>query len=125
VLVNAGPGEESLAEAIVQATGGAATVLNASLERLIAVTRRIALVVAGDTGPLHLASALGKPVVGIYGPTDPSRNGPFGTRAIVLRNPESKRDHTRRAEPEAGLLTIEPEAVLHAADQLLYSDTTQ
>ncbi|HWT64654.1 MAG TPA: lipopolysaccharide heptosyltransferase I [Terracidiphilus sp.] len=125
VLVNAGPGEEPLAESIVQATGCAATVLNASLERLIAVTRRIALLVAGDTGPLHLACALGKPVVGIYGPTDPSRNGPFGTRAIVLRNPESKRDHTRRAEPEAGLLTIEPEVVLHAADQLLYSETTQ
>jgi len=125
VLVNAGPGEEPLAEAIVEATGGAATVLNASLERLIAVTRRIALLVAGDTGPLHLACALGKPVVGIYGPTDPARNGPFGTPSRVLRHPESRRDHTRRAEPEAGLLTIEPEAVLHAAEELLYSETTQ
>jgi heptosyltransferase I len=125
VLVNAGPGEEPLAEAIAQSTGGAATVLNSSLERLIAVTRRIALLVAGDTGPLHLACALAKPVVGIYGPTDPGRNGPFATRAKVLRNPESKRDHTRRAEPEAGLLTIEPEAVLHAAEELLYPETTQ
>lgn len=124
VLVNAGPGEEPLAEAIVEATGGAATVLSASLERLIAVTRRIALLVAGDTGPLHLACALGKPVVGIYGPTDPSRNGPYGTRSRVLRHPESKRDHTRHAEPEAGLLTIQPEAVLHAADELLYPETT-
>ena len=33
--------------------------------------------VSGDTGPLHLASALGVPVVGIYGPTDPLRNGPW------------------------------------------------
>lgn len=125
VLVNAGPGEEPLAEAIVQATSGAAIVLNSSLERLIAITRRITLLVAGDTGPLHLACALGKPVVGIYGPTDPSRNGPFGTRAVVLRHPESKRDHTRRAEPEAGLLTIEPEAVLQAAEELLYPETTR
>ncbi len=93
-----------------------------SLERLIAVTRRIALLVAGDTGPLHLACALGKPVVGIYGPTDPSRNGPFGTEFRVLRNPQSVRDHTRYEAPEAGLLTIQPEDVLRAADELLYSE---
>lgn len=122
VLVNAGPGEEPLAEVIVEQTGGAATTLFASLERLIAVTRRVALAVAGDTGPLHLACALAKPVVGIYGPTDPSRNGPFGTRAKVLRHPESRRDHTRYEAPEAGLLTIQPEAVLQAADELLYSE---
>ena len=75
--------------------------------------------VAGDTGPLHLACALGRPVVGIYGPTDPSRNGPFGTRSRCCAAPISRRDHTRRAEPEAGLLTIQPEDVLRAADELL------
>ena len=41
-------------------------------------------------------------------PTDPRRNGPFGTRFRVLRNPESRQDHTRRKDPEAGLLTILP-----------------
>lgn len=121
VIVNAGPGEESLAATILQATNGAALQLSASLEHLIAVTRRVALVVAGDTGPLHLACALGRPVVGIYGPTDPSRNGPYGTRFKVLRNPASKRDHTRNEAPEAGLLTIQPDAVLQAVDELLYS----
>jgi len=119
VLVNAGPGEQPLAEAIFQAIGSAATPLTCSLQQLIALTRRVALVVAGDTGPLHLACALVRPVLGIYGPTDPSRNGPFGTRFKVLRSPNSRRDHTRYAEPEAGLLTIEPQDVLHAADQLL------
>jgi heptosyltransferase-1 len=119
VLVNAGPGEEPLAEAIVQATGCAAIPLLGSLSQLIAATRRVSLILAGDTGPLHLACALGRPVVGIYGPTDPRRNGPFGTRFKVLRNPESRRDHTRYAEPEAGLLTIQPDQVLHAADELL------
>ena len=123
VLVNAGPGEESLAEAIVQGTGGAATSLTCSLAQLIALTRRIALCIAGDTGPLHLACALGRPVVGIYGPTDPSRNGPFGTKFRVLRSPESRRDHTRRADPEAGLLTIQPEDVLRAAGELLAEET--
>jgi heptosyltransferase-1 len=119
ILVNAGPGEEQMADVIVKGTSGAAIPLATSLEQLVALTRRIALCVAGDTGPLHLACALKRPVVGIYGPTDPSRNGPFGTRFKVLRSPLSRRDHTRHPEPEAGLLTIQPEDVLRAADELL------
>jgi len=124
VLVNAGPGEQPLADAIVSQTDGAATALSCSLAQLIALTRRVSLAIAGDTGPLHLACALGRPVVGIYGPTDPSRNGPFGTEFRVLRSPISQRDHTRRPDPEAGLLTIQPADVLRAADELLYPVTT-
>ncbi len=119
VLVNAGPSEEQMADVIVKETSGAAIPLATSLDQLIALTRRAALFVAGDTGPLHLACALQRPVVGIYGPTDPSRNGPFGTKFKVLRSPLSKRDHTRYPEPEAGLLTIAPEEVLQAADELI------
>jgi heptosyltransferase-1 len=122
VLVNAGPGEEPLAEAIFH-SADAAVPLACTLEQLIALTRRVALAIAGDTGPLHLACALGRPVVGIYGPTDPRRNGPFGTRFRVLRSPESRRDHTRHAAPEAGLMTIMPEDVLRAADELLAEET--
>lgn len=125
VLVNAGPGEEPMAEVIVKQTRGEATALPAHLGHLIALTRRISLAIAGDTGPLHLACALGRPVVGIYGPTDPSRNGPYGTRFRVLRSPGSRRDHTRRQAPEAGLLTIQPEEVLRAADELLAGETLQ
>jgi heptosyltransferase-1 len=123
VLVNVGPGEQPLAEVIVKATGGAALPLTCSLAQLIALTRRVRLAIAGDTGPLHLACALGRPVVGIYGPTDPSRNGPFGTRFKVLRSPVSRRDHRRRDATEVGLLTIQPESVLRAARALLYPDT--
>lgn len=119
VLVNTGPGEEHLAEAIQSASNHVAVPVKTSLSQLIALTRRIALCVAGDTGPLHLACALGRPVVGIYGPTDPSRNGPHGTRYVVLRSPLSRRDHSRRPEPESGLLTINPDEVLAAADTLL------
>ena len=119
VVVNAGPGEEPLAEAIAKATGGKSTSLSPSIERLIALTRRIAICIAGDTGPLHLACALGRPVVGIYGPTDPSRNGPYGTESVVLRSPLSRRDHSRHAEPEAAMLTIQPDDVLRAAFALL------
>lgn len=122
VLVNTGPGEEPLAKIIAQATNGAARLLAPSLGQLIALMRRISLCIAGDSGPLHLACALGKPVVGIYGPTDPRRNGPYGTRAKVLRNPSSRRDHSRRAAPEAGLLMIQPEEVLSAANELLAAE---
>jgi len=119
VLVNAGPGEEQMADVIVKGTAGAAIPLAMSLDQLVALTRRIALCVAGDTGPLHLACALGKPVVGIYGPTDPSRNGPYGASFRVLRSPQSRRDHSRKPEPEAGLLTITPQEVLKAAGELI------
>jgi heptosyltransferase I len=123
VLVNCGPGEEALAEVIFRDTGGAAMPIACTLAQLIALTRRVALALAGDTGPLHLACALDRSVVGIYGPTDPSRNGPFGTRFKVLRSPQSRRDHSRRAAPEAGLLTIQPDEVLRSAAALLYPET--
>ncbi len=120
VLVNAAPGEEALAEAIeAQAGGCKVTPVRCSLPQLIAITRRVALAIGGDTGPIHLACALGRPVVGIYGPTDPARNGPYGTRFKVLRSPLSIRNHARLEETEAGLLTIAPEEVLEAAEDLL------
>ena len=115
----------ALADSIIKKTGGGASLLLCSVEQLIAITRRVSLAIAGDTGPLHLACALGRPVVGIYGPTDPSRNGPYGTRFKVLRSPESRRDHSRHEAPEAGLLTITPEDVLRAAEELLYSEAAQ
>ena len=119
VVINSGPGEEMLAKEVNAASGKIALTLSPTLDELIALTRLASLVIAGDTGPLHLASALGKPVVGIFGPTDPARNGPFGGDFRVLRHPESRRDHSRRAEPEAGLLTISPEEVWRAAMELL------
>jgi heptosyltransferase-1 len=122
VVVNAGPGEEPLAAAIAS---GSAVSVTPTLPQLIALTRRVALCIGGDTGPLHLASALGRPVVGIYGPTDPSRNGPYGTRARVLRSPDSRRDHSRRSAPDPGLLTIAPEDVLRAADELLAKEAAR
>lgn len=119
VVVNRAPGEEALAAAVAQKSGGAARDLATDMAELIAMTRRSVLVIGGDTGPAHLACALRKPVVGIYGPTDPARNGPWGVPFRVLRHPESRRDHSRRSTPEAGLLTIEPEEVLEAVDDLM------
>ncbi|MHB1935162.1 MAG: glycosyltransferase family 9 protein [Acidobacteriaceae bacterium] len=118
-VVNIGPGESELAHVFSFDQNARAFPMSGSIGELIACMRRASLFIGGDTGPLHLAAALDVPVVGIYGPTNPARNGPYGTRAAVLRHPASKRDHTRRSEPEAGLLTISADDVLEAARQIL------
>ena len=118
-LVNFGPGEDDLFEEVNAASGGLVRPTKASITGLIALTRRARLFIGGDTGPMHLAAALQVPVVAIFGPTDPARNGPYGTRSIVLRNPGSPTTHARRAQPDEGLLEISVEAVVDAARRLL------
>ncbi len=77
-FVTYGPGEESLAERVTRAsTTGSARALPSTIKQFVALARRARLFVGGDTGPLHIAAACGTPVVGIYGPTSPERNGPF------------------------------------------------
>jgi heptosyltransferase-1 len=118
-LVNAGSDVDPIARSVVAASEGYAAAAAGDLPLLIALTRRAGAVIAGDTGPLHLAAALERPVVALFGPTDPARNGPYGTRAKVLRHGEERRDHRRLAEPEKGLLAITVEEVVQAATELL------
>ena len=117
-LVNYGPGEEALAQEVAAASGGAAQPLSCSVSELIALTRRSQLFLGGDTGPMHLAAALGVPVVAIFGPTDPARNGPFGTNHVVLRSPVSRTSYAHRAEVDPGMLAITTEEVVAAARRL-------
>src|SRR5207237_10560450 len=86
-FINFSPGEEQLAKTVETVSEGTARLFSGSLTQLIAFTRRARLFIGGDTGPMHLAAALRIPVVGIFCPTDPARNGPFGTLSIVLRRP--------------------------------------
>jgi heptosyltransferase-1 len=118
-LINYGPGEEELAGAVESASAGAARKIYCSISELIALTRRARLFIGGDTGPMHLAAALQIPVVAIFGPTNPARNGPFGTSSIVLRSASSLTSHARHRVPEKGLLEISPEEVISAARKLL------
>jgi len=120
-LVNAGPAEESMADAVVRASGGNAFPLRCSIGQLIAIMRRARLAIAGDTGPLHLAAALGVRTVGLYGPTDPARTGPFGAPGVALRHPESQTTSSHHSHPEDGLLKITTEEVIAAARRLLGS----
>lgn len=119
VFINASAEESDLADNVVIASGGAAQVVLCSIGELTSLLRRANLFIGGDTGPLHLAAALQRPCVGIYGPTDPARNGPFGTPSRVLRHPQSTRDHSRRQETEAGMMTISAADVIAACDDLL------
>jgi heptosyltransferase-1 len=122
VVVNHGPGEEALAEAVRESSGQIACPVKCSITELIALTRRASLFVGGDTGPMHLAAALRVPVVALFGPTRPDRNGPYGTRSVVLRNPESVDNTTHTDRPDEGLVSIDPQAVIAAADQLRGED---
>ena len=99
-ILNCGPGEENLAREAEAPSEGAAQSMTCSITDLIALTRRAQLFIGGDTGPLHMAAALQIPVVAIFGPTDPARNGPYGTQSVVLRNPASPTTHARRAQPD-------------------------
>ena len=119
-ILNCGPGEEALAREAESASEGAAISVQCSITELIALTRSARLFIGGDTGPMHMAAALQVPVVAIFGPTDPARNGPYGTRSIVLRNPASPTTHTRRMQPDEGMLEISTDAVVEAAQRLLF-----
>lgn len=84
-LVLWGPGEERLASAVAEASAGAAepspptTILD-----LFGVARRARLMVSGDTGPLHIAAAMGTPIVALFGPTIAARNGPWSPADITI-----------------------------------------
>lgn len=89
-LVAWGPGEEDLAHSVLEASGGSVSLLPPTgLRVLAAVLRRVSLFVGADTGPMHLAWAVGCPVVALFGPTDPRLNAPIGAGHAVLRRGDS------------------------------------
>jgi heptosyltransferase-1 len=120
-ILNCGPDEEAVAGTAESASAGTAVAMSWSLSELVALTRRARLFIGGDTGPMHLAAALNIPVVALFGPTDPVRNGPFATRSIVLRNPASRTSLSHRHGPDPGLLAITTGEVIAAARRLLES----
>ena len=118
-LINFGPGEQELADQVVAASRGTAQGISCGLSQLIALTRRARLFIGGDTGPTHLAAALNVPVVALFGPTDPARNGPYSARATVLRNPGSTTSYQHVSTADPGLLSITAAQVWSAARGLL------
>jgi heptosyltransferase-1 len=80
-----GPGEEGLAGAVVETSAGAARVAPPTgLSDLLALSRAASLMISGDTGPLHMAAAVGTPTISLFGPTDPHRNGPWSPDGVAI-----------------------------------------
>jgi lipopolysaccharide heptosyltransferase I len=103
-----GPGEDGLVRSIAAGMREVPLIPPAtSIPEMVALLRRATLVVGGDTGPIHLAAALGVPTVGLYGPTDARRNGPYGPQVATVQSPTGQMD------------AIGVEGVLAAAARLL------
>ncbi len=87
VLVSWGPGERALAERVVRGSGGSVMMgpEPRGLRELAYLLSKTALFVGGDTGPLHIAAALGRPVVALFGPKDPAVYAPLGEGHVVVR----------------------------------------
>ena len=102
--------------AIRSAAGKAVTDLTGrtSIAQSAAVLQRCSLAVGNDSGPMHLAAALGVPVVALFGPTDPVRTGPYGTGHTVIQAPIPCRNCRRRRCGIACMARIAPERVLEA-----------
>lgn len=119
IYLTGSPEEEELIQEILRRAGSSqAGYFPSTLVQFIALARRAKLFLGGDTGPLHLAAAAGTPVVAIYGPTDPTRNGPFSQADITLSN-RGPITYTRRAENPDYLPGISVESVLVAIHERL------
>ena len=116
-----GPGEKALAEEVARMASPAHPVVIATtIEELMGLMAHARCVVAADSGPLHLAAALGTPVVGLYGPTDPARNGPFAPGAVIVHKARPDEiSYKRRSEYSPAMLRITVEEVLTATESLL------
>lgn len=124
-------GERPLADAVVRALPADVRPIDlvggAPLVDLAAVLARLALLIVGDTGPMHLAAAVGTPVVAIFGPSDPTRYAPLHPRSAVVHAElwcrpcnRTRRPPTRcRAVTPDCLAGVSVDAVVEAAHRLL------
>ena len=120
-LVLWGPGEEHIAQAVVTASDNTAAMSPPTSIRPISLIKAAALIISGDTGPMHIAGASGTPLVGIFGPTDPQRNGPWGEDDLVVSRSRSCACHYQRERRLSGwcLLDISPREVMELVDRRL------
>ncbi|HUR45962.1 MAG TPA: lipopolysaccharide heptosyltransferase I [Candidatus Saccharimonadales bacterium] len=119
-ILNCGPQEYALGEQVRSGCEMAKPIIfTGSISALIALLRKASLMVGPDTGTMHLAAALGVPTIGIYGPTDPARNGPYGPRVTSLRAANLVTTHRRRTPPDGSMDAISPAMVLDEVAALL------
>jgi heptosyltransferase-1 len=121
VVVWAGEKERQLAETVVARSGGHAILAPAtSLTELAELSRSAQLFLSSDSGPLHLAAAVGTPCVGLYGPTRPADCGPYGKGHLsVQAYYQSGTSRQRRRGPNDALRAINFETVVMACQEIL------
>lgn len=121
IVILWGPGEFPLAEAVLNAMSEKATIApQTSIKEFMALIKRCRLLISGDSGPLHIAAALGVPTVSLYGPSDPRRNGPYGEGHIVIQSSVSPAKHWQIKERgNRWMETIAMERVLEASNKQL------
>ena len=113
VVVAGGADVEQLAHQIPHATTLAG---KTNLRQLVALLDRANLVIANDSGPMHIAAALGRPLVALYGPTNPVRTGPYGRMESVLRlDIPCSPCYSRRCSHQSCLQWLDVEPVLELA----------
>lgn len=121
-IVSWGPGEKELANTVVAASHDSAVVSpGTTLGELVALAREAAVMVSGDTGPIHVAGAVGTPLVGIYGPTNPDRNGPWTSQDLTVSRFGNCECHYQRQchAKRWCLLDVSPREVLELVDERL------
>jgi heptosyltransferase-1 len=124
-VVNIAPGEEEVARSIARAASPVnISALSFAIPELAALLAGARLVIAGDTGPLHLAAALGTRVIGLFGSTDPERNGPLPHGVVVQAASDPSQlpdyvrgDYVRQDCYLPAMLALSVERVLAAVDQ--------
>lgn len=128
VVVWHGPQEQQWANSICEAADGHAVVAPPTPWRyLVALLRRAGVMVSSDTGPLHLAAAVGTPCVGLYGATLPALSGPYGPRSVALQayyqagsaRERRQADNSAMRAIEVGQVTAACERILHQSYPLL------
>jgi heptosyltransferase-1 len=121
VVAWAGKTEKQLAVQVVEHSGGhAIQAPDTTLYELAALLRRARFVIAADTGPLHLASAVGTPCIGLYGPTRPEWSGPYGTQHVTIRVGNTvPRSRRQRRMDDSAMRAITVDLVSETAQRLL------
>lgn len=117
-LINVSPSQGQLAQSVLGAAGDSnPLVVSPPLQELAALAAGARLVIGADTGPVHLAAALGTRVVALFGPTDPARNGPLPSGAVLRNASGGESTYKRGTNYSETMLAVSVEQVLEAAER--------
>jgi heptosyltransferase-1 len=120
LVLDCAPADRACVKQIVRSAPAGSALLHVStIPQLIGATRRARAVVGVDSGPVHVAAALNKPGVAIFGPTAPARNGPYGCTFIALRDERATTSYQRASTISAAMSSVTADQVCDALGERL------